>query len=406
MLPLMILIAVIASVTSACGHGDLEVQHIDANIQRRSAHPPPSTSKLGIANINISQGTRFRRGALAIDGDHITFNLRGVKGWIDGNNGFMIPGLIDSHCHPASIKDLQRLSSYGVTTALNMACANYALCASLRDQPGLTSFFTGCHGITAPNTSHAIIFQTPPELLMTDPSQAPIFVENAFSNNSDWLKITAEPKGISQESQNWLVALTHARGRQAMTHATMVPFYLQAIASHTDGIQHTPGDGALTPAMVNNILANNKWVTPTAILVQALLRQPEALALSTYDNKSWPLVIQNVKSMYQAGVTLLAGTDAIPSDGPLPVKHLLGSTLHDELDIFVNQVGFKPYEALRAATLLPARMHRLSGRGVIAEGKRADLVLLRSNPLKNISATRDIARVWNGGIEFNPVAEN
>ncbi|KEF62326.1 uncharacterized protein A1O9_00298 [Exophiala aquamarina CBS 119918] len=405
MLSVIILVAVLVSVTRSCVHRDINVQHIDANIQRRSAYPPHKTSKIGISNVNIFQGTHFRRGALAIAGDLITFNLRGVKTWIDGKDGFLIPGLIDSHCHPASTSDLQRLSSYGVTTALNMACANYALCASLKDQPGLTSFFTADHGITAPNTTHAIVFQTPPELLMTDPSQAPVFVENAFSNNSDWLKITAEPNGLSQESQNRLVELAHARGRQTMTHATMIPFYLQAIASHTDGIQHTPGDGTVTPAMVSDILTNNKWVTPTTILVQAFLKYPEALALSTYDNNSWPLVIQNVRSMYQAGVTLLAGTDAIPSDGPLPVSHPLGSTLHEELDIFVNQVGIKPHEALRAATLLPAQMHKLSDRGIIAEGKRADLVLLRSNPLKSISATRDIARVWNGGIEFTPVAE-
>jgi len=287
-----------------------------------------------------------------------------------------------------------------------MACPDYALCASLKNQPGLTSFFTANRGITAPNTTHAIIFQTPPALLMTDPSQAPIFVGNAFGNGSDWLKITAEPHGLSQESQNRLVELTHARGLQTATHATMIPFYLQAIASHTDGIQHSPGDGILTPAMVSSILTNNKWVTPTTVLVQALLRNPGALAVSTYTNKSWPVVIQNVKSMYESGVTLLVGTDAIPADGPLPVSHLLGSTLHEELDVFVNQVGFKPDEALRAATLLPALMHKLPDRGVIAEGKRADLVLLRSNPLKDISATRDIARVWNGGIEFSAVAES
>jgi imidazolonepropionase-like amidohydrolase len=402
----IMLAAIIFSVTQACIHRDINVQHIDDNIQRRSTYTP-STLKTGITNVKIFTGTHFRRGALAIVGDQITFDLKHVTTWIDGNGGFLIPGLIDSHCHPASIKDLQRLSSYGVTTALNMACANYALCASLKDQPGLTSFFTADHGITAPNTTHAIVFQTPPELLITDPSQAPEFVGYAFGNNSDWLKITAERNGPSQETQTRLVKLTHELGRQTMTHATLIPAYLQAIASGTDGIQHTPGDGLLTPNMIDNILTNNKWVTPTTILVQALLRYPQALAVSTYTNLSWPIVVKNVQSMRAAGIPLLVGTDAIPSAGPLAsrVQHPLGNSLHDELDIFVNQVGFKPSEALRAATLLPAKMHRLFDRGIIAEGKRADLVLLNSNPLKNISASRDIARVWNGGVEFISAAE-
>lgn len=399
------LAAIILSVTQACIQHDINVQHIDDNIQRRSTHIP-STLKTGIRNVKIFTGTYFRPGALAIVGDQITFNLKNVTTWIDGNGGFLIPGLIDSHCHPSSIKDLKRLSSYGVTTALNMACANYALCASLKDQPGLTSFFTADHGITAPNTTHALMFQAPPDLLITDPSQAPKFVAQAFGNNSDWLKIIAEPNGPSQETQNQLVKLTHELGRQTMTHASIIPAYIQAIASGTDGIQHTPGDGLLTPIMINNILANNKWVTPTTILVQNFLKYPDALAFSSYRNNSWPIVVKNVQSMRAARVPLLVGTDAIPSDGPLAsrIQHPLGNSLHDELDIFVNQIGFKPSEALRAATLLPSRMHKLFDRGIIAEGKRADLVLLNSNPLKNISATRDIVRVWNGGVEFNSTA--
>ena len=187
-----------------------------------------------------------------------------------------------------------------------------------------------------------------------------------------------------------------------MTHATLIASYLQAITSKTDGIQHTPGDGLLTDEMINNIKQNNKWVTPTTVLVQAFLRYPAALALSTYTNESWPLVVQNVQNMRDAGIPLLVGTDAIPSGGLLgaQVQHPLGSTVHDELEVFVKQIGFRPAEALRAATLLPTILHKLPDRGQIAEGKRADLLLLNSDPLKNISATRDISRVWNGGIEF------
>lgn len=400
-----LLLAALISLTRACIHREVNVQDIDINLKRRSEHIQ-STTKIGIRNVRIFIGHHFRPSVLAIAGDKITFNLENVDTWVDGNKGFLLPGLIDSHCHPASTADLQRLSSYGVTTALNMACANYALCGSLKDQPGLTSFFTADHGISSPNTAHATIFQTPPEFLIENASQAPTFVDHAFGNHSDWLKIAAEPNGPDQETQNRLVALTHERGRQSMTHATLIPSYLQAIASKTDGIQHTPGDALLTQDMIDDIKTNNKWVTPTTVLVQAFLRYPAALAVSTYTNKSWPIVIQNVQKMHDAGVPLLAGTDAIPSSGPLStvVQHPLGNTLHEELEVFVNQVGFNPVEALRAATLLPAIMHRLHDRGEIAEGKRADLLLLKSNPLRNISATRDIARVWNGGIEYVSLA--
>lgn len=406
MLPKILLVALISSVARACIHPDLDVRDIDKNIQRRSLHTP-STSKTGITNVHLFEGTYFRRGVLAIVNGKITFNLTGVDTWIDGKGGYLIPGLIDSHCHPASIQDLKILSSYGVTTAMNMNCANYSLCASLKGQPGVTSFFTASHGIAAPGSAHAAIFQTPPELLITGPAQAPMFVDYAFGNDSDWLKITAEHNGPNQATQNRLVNLTHKAGKQAMTHAAGIEYYLQAIASGTDGIQHTPGDGLLTPDAINGIKTNNKWVTATTVLVQAFLKNPQALAISSYTNGSWPIVVENVRRMYKAKVPMLVGTDAIPSSTSKSlggVQNPLGSTLHDELDVFVDQVGFKASEALRAATILPSQMHRLGDRGVIAEGKRADLVLLKSNPLKNISATRGIVRVWNGGILFNATA--
>ena len=100
---------------------------------------------------------------------------------------------------------------------------------------------------------------------------------------------------------------------------------------------------------------------------------------------------------------IVAGTDAVGAIAPgldLP----FGLTLHGELEL-LNSAGLSPLEALRAATVETARQHRLSDRGAIEIGKRADLVLLNSNPLLNISNTRDLERVWVGGVEFLGVAK-
>lgn len=53
-----------------------------------------------------------------------------------------------------------------------------------------------------------------------------------------------------------------------------------------------------------------------------------------------------------------------------------------------------PHEALTAATHLPARTFRLDDRGAIEVGARADLVLVRGDPIQDISSTQNIARVW------------
>jgi imidazolonepropionase-like amidohydrolase len=42
----------------------------------------------------------------------------------------------------------------------------------------------------------------------------------------------------------------------------------------------------------------------------------------------------------------------------------------------------------------------LADRGVIAVGKRADLVLVGGNPVDNIAATKDVKRVWIAGEEI------
>ncbi|KAJ4218858.1 hypothetical protein NW759_008009 [Fusarium solani] len=76
---------------------------------------------------------------------------------------------------------------------------------------------------------------------------------------------------------------------------------------------------------------------------------------------------------------------------------------HEKLTNLI-EAGLTNMEVLKAATSLPAKLHNLNDRGVIASGKRADLMLLNSDPLVNMSSTLDIARVWIEGIEYEDVA--
>ena len=76
---------------------------------------------------------------------------------------------------------------------------------------------------------------------------------------------------------------------------------------------------------------------------------------------------------------------------------LYGFTLHRELAHLVA-AGIPPQGALDAATRNPAEWLRvLDETGTIAEGKRADLVLLAKNPLESIDHTRSIEGVMLRG---------
>ena len=95
----------------------------------------------------------------------------------------------------------------------------------------------------------------------------------------------------------------------------------------------------------------------------------------------------DVGRFLRAGGQVLAGTDA-----PFPYA-LPGYSLHDELEELVKG-GLTPYEALAAATCQPARfLHTDAQRGTLEEGKEADMLLVRKNPLEDIRNTRIIQGV-------------
>jgi hypothetical protein len=93
--------------------------------------------------------------------------------------------------------------------------------------------------------------------------------------------------------------------------------------------------------------------------------------------------------LQQAGVTIMAGTDA----GFLNSFNYPGIGLYEELSLFADH-GLIAAEALAAATRAgPAWFGRLDRYGASAPGKAADIVLLNENPLEDIAATRAIDTV-------------
>jgi predicted amidohydrolase YtcJ len=95
----------------------------------------------------------------------------------------------------------------------------------------------------------------------------------------------------------------------------------------------------------------------------------------------------------KAGVHVLAGSDSGAANSFI----LPGWSLHEELERMVG-AGMKPVEALRAATLYAAEWRgKLADEGTVATGKKADLLLLRRNPLETIKNTRQIEGLLQGG---------
>ena len=100
----------------------------------------------------------------------------------------------------------------------------------------------------------------------------------------------------------------------------------------------------------------------------------------------------NTRLLHEAGVPVLAGTDV---GNPFLIP---GLSLHEELSLLVDEAGLTPLDALRAATITPARTFGMADSlGLVADRQLADLVLLRENPLSDVAATRSVEGVVLNG---------
>jgi imidazolonepropionase-like amidohydrolase len=108
--------------------------------------------------------------------------------------------------------------------------------------------------------------------------------------------------------------------------------------------------------------------------------------------------LQNTRTLKQAGVRLVLGSDAAGD-----ANRWIGVTAHMELENFVA-AGFTPGEAIAAATRTAADVLRLDQLGTVAPGKSADFIVLDANPLDTIANTRRIATVYLRGQEVNRAA--
>ena len=90
-------------------------------------------------------------------------------------------------------------------------------------------------------------------------------------------------------------------------------------------------------------------------------------------------------ALFKAGVPIVPGSDT----------GLVGFGLHREIELYV-QAGMTPYEALRAATVNPAKALALDA-GTIEPGRLADLVLVDGDPLATIASAHKVRRVIANG---------
>jgi imidazolonepropionase-like amidohydrolase len=248
----------------------------------------------------------------------------------------------------------------------------------------------------------------------------------AKNEDADFIKVH---DGLSRESY---FAIIDEAKKLAVTVAGHVPESITAAEAanagqksieHFTGLNEAANDSAKADALIPILKKNHTWLCPTLIMIRnysvlndpSLANDPRLRYLNqawkgwwldmTRDASKMPAtewaarreIVRKGKALFgrfqQGGVQILAGTD---DSNPFVVP---GFGLHDELEMLVES-GLSPMQALRAATINPARFFQKTATlGSVETGKLADFVLLNANPLEDIRNTTKIyAVVLNGRV--------
>ncbi|KAF8850686.1 putative amidohydrolase [Acephala macrosclerotiorum] len=357
-------------------------------------------SKVAITNVRVFDDEKilpattvvFEDGLITgIGNDH---EIREGANIVDALNGVLLPGLIDAHVHLHGPESLQQLAQFGITSACDMATWPPSLVVTLRgaaSKGGITDFKSPGIIACSPSSSHSRMPTFPSEELVTSPEDAVKFVQRRVDEGVDYIKVIADLPGLEQTTLNALVIEAKKQGKKTVAHAAQAVAFTRAIEANADILTHAPLDQVLDGSIVELMVAQQIIAVPTLTMMESVTNIWNRPGLSYVYAK------ESVTAMQKAGIPILAGTDANAEPGaPAKVKH--GESMHHELGLLVG-AGLSNLDALRAGTSLPAKYFGFGDRGVIAVGKRADLLLLREDPIDDIKATRTIQKVWCQGIE-------
>jgi imidazolonepropionase-like amidohydrolase len=149
-------------------------------------------------------------------------------------------------------------------------------------------------------------------------------------------------------------------------------------------------NGALADSLAVFLKIKGTFVSPTlgAFEYQATAGEPlDTTRLSGFNNMK-----KVTGKLHRSGAKIVVGSHSM-----IPYAET-GWAYQREMELLVDS-GLSPAEVIHAATLQNARFFRINDRlGSIEKGKQADLILVKGNPLNNISAMRNVEKVMLNGV--------
>ena len=342
---------------------------------------------------------------------------------VDGRGHTLLPGFIDGHVHTfgGTLNDALR---FGVTSVLDQFTdpALLAGARAARDEIARTAeadLFSAGMLATAPG-GHGTQFGMAVEPL-TEPASAAAWVRARKDEGSDWIKIVSEDgaayggelqfPALDRETIGALIAAAHAEGLLAVVHVTGIERALEAVSQGADGLVHVWIDEVIAEEDARRVAEAGVFVVPTLSVIASMFGDSTGLRVldetdeelvspmqwGTLGDRSYlrtgtegEAALENVRRLHEAGVRIVAGTDA-PNPGTGA-----GISMHSELRLLAR-AGLSSEAVLAAATSGAAEAFRIPERGRIAEGHMADLVLVRGDVESDVSRTTGIVTIWKDG---------
>lgn len=398
----------------------------DASAGTPAGEPTPPSDRFAVVGARVFDGERtWPRATVWVEEGRIRaigaeLELPADLPRVDGAGHTLLPGLIDAHVHTwgAARQDALR---FGVTTLLDQFTAPDSVVEARQDRLDGGAFvradlFSAGFLATAA-AGHGTQFGIDVPTLDGETDVAG-WVRARKSEGSDWIKLVIEPgwdeetlATLGPETVRALIAAAHDQGLKAVAHASNLDDALMAVEAGADGLVHVWRDRVPSESELYRLRRAGAFVVPTLVVLEGMVDPEPSLQaadgslgprLSAAQRSGlerrfparytpeWTAVLDSVRRLEQAGIPILAGSDA-----PNPTT-AMGFSLHRELQLLVA-AGLSPEQALRAATSVAADAFGLEGRGRIDAGTLADLVLVEGDPTADIDATTRLVHIWKRG---------
>lgn len=274
-----------------------------------------------------------------------------------------------------------------------------------------------------------------PELMALTPSELADRMGAYLDRGVDFVKLgisghgiePVEPLMFTDDQLDAMVEVIRAADIPYQTHTFTIPSLAQAVRLDPDLLQHpnvmNPSWMGASEQQKAAILDLIDTIRASGI-ISGLMAVPERTQIEIYQSwkasmtddpaldeimryrQGWfegvdyEMMAAGLRVWLEADIPFTIATDQGPEDADLgpTVWGRMGRAHFDRM-IGLQDAGASPMEILEAATLTGAAAYRLDhDRGSLQVGKRADLLILGSNPLEDIGHVRDIVTIIQHGI--------